>query len=123
MFHSIYIIDKANSGADRAPAVEAHRQYIKERAHKILAAGATFAPDGKTVAGGSYIVEMGLEETNDFVANDPFTLAGIRERVIVQPWIKACFNYQFLIAVKPPGPPDVHEPLLEPIQEVLIRRE
>lgn len=112
MLHAIYIIDRPASGADRAPAVEAHRQYIKNHAKKILAAGATFAPDGKTVEGGSYIVEMDRQEVDRFVANDPFTLAGIRERVVIQPWIKACFNYQFLIAVKPPGDPDVNEKVI-----------
>ncbi|WP_137388768.1 YciI family protein [Rhodoligotrophos defluvii] len=114
MFYSIFIIDKEGSGAQRVPAVEAHRQYIKDRAHKILAAGATFADDGKTVRGGSYIVEMDKDEVERFVAEDPFTLAGIREKVIVQPWIKACFNGEFLITVTPPGPPDVNERLIEP---------
>ncbi|MBO9378822.1 hypothetical protein GG804_18810 [Sphingomonas histidinilytica] len=113
MFFSIYIKDRPGSGPDRVPAVEPHRGYIKERAHTILAAGATFAKDGKTVEGGSYIVEAdSLEEVEEFVANDPFTLAGIRESVVIQPWIKACFNREFLIAVKPPGSPDVNEALI-----------
>lgn len=113
MFYSIYIVDRENSAADRVPAVEPHRQYIKDRAHKILAAGATFADDGKTVQGGTYIVEMERDEVEEFVANDPFTLAGIREKVIIQPWIKACFNRDFLIAVTPPGSPDVNEALIK----------
>jgi uncharacterized protein len=82
MFYSIYITDKLGSGPDRVPAVEAHRAYIKRHAHKILAAGATFADDGKTVQGGNYIVEMDRDEVTAFLANDPFTLAGIRESVI-----------------------------------------
>lgn len=115
MFFSIFIIDKEDSAEQRVPAVEPHRQYIKDHAHKVLAAGATFADDGKTVRGGSYIVDMDTkEEVDEFVAQDPFTLAGIRKEVIVQPWIRACFNYEFLMAVTPPGTPDVEEPLAEP---------
>ncbi|MHA3790161.1 YciI family protein [Rhizorhabdus wittichii] len=85
---------------------------ISRRANRILAAGATFAHDGKTVQGGNYIVDMSRAEVDEFVANDPFTLAGIRQSVIIQPWIKACFDRAFLIAVAPPGEPDVNEPLL-----------
>jgi uncharacterized protein YciI len=114
MFFSVYIKDRPNSGPDRVPAVEPHRKYIKEHAHKILAAGATFAADGKTVEGGSYIVEMEKDEVEDFVAKDPFTLAGIRESAVIQPWIKACFNGEFLIATKPPGAPVVNEALIKP---------
>ncbi|ENY82835.1 YciI family protein [Sphingopyxis sp. MC1] len=112
MHYSIYITDRPDSAADRVPAVEPHRAYIKARAHKILAAGATFADDGKTVRGGNYIVDMTREEVDEFVANDPFTLAGIRESIVIQPWIKACFDRAFLIAVTPPGAPDVNEPLV-----------
>ncbi|NRG16215.1 hypothetical protein HPQ64_00770 [Rhizobiales bacterium] len=112
MLYSIYIVDKPESGSQRAPAVEAHRRYIRDHAEAILAAGATFAEDGKTVRGGNYIVDMDRDEVERFVAEDPFTLAGIRERVIVQPWIKACFNRKFLMSVVPPGPPDVNETLL-----------
>ena len=112
MFYSIYIKDRPGSGPERVAAVELHRAYIKARAHKILAAGATFDCSGKVVEGGSYIVEMERDEVERFVAEDPFTLAGIRESVTIQPWIKACFNREFLIAVKPPGSPDVNERLI-----------
>ncbi len=112
MFFSIYITDRPGSAPDRVPAVEPHREYIKRHAHKILAAGATFAADGKTVEGGNYIVEMERDEVERFVADDPFTLAGIRQSIVIQPWIKACFNRDFLIATTPPGPPDVNEPLI-----------
>ncbi|MBP8232016.1 MAG: hypothetical protein KAY22_06900 [Rhizorhabdus sp.] len=112
MYHSIFITDRPGSAPDRAPVVEQHRAYIKARANRILAAGATFAHDGKTVQGGNYIVDMSRAEVDEFVANDPFTLAGIRQSVIIQPWIKACFDRAFLIAVAPPGEPDVNEPLL-----------
>ena len=115
MLYSIYIKDRVGSGPDRVSAVEPHREYIKARAHNILSAGATFARDGKTVEGGAYIVEAdSYEDVEAFVANDPFTLAGIRESVVIQPWIKACFNREFLIATKPPGVPDVNEPLIAP---------
>lgn len=62
--------------------------------------------------GGNYIVEMDQGEIEEFVANDPFTQAGIRQSIMMQPWIKACFDRSFLLAVAPPGSPDVNEPLL-----------
>jgi hypothetical protein len=43
---------------------------------------------------------MDRDEMKDFVAKDPFTLAGIRESTVIQPWIKACFNREFFIASK-----------------------
>src|SRR3546814_3363095 len=71
---------------------------MEAHASQVLAAGATFTDDGKAVRGGSYVVSVAsLQEARDFVDNDPFTKAGLRAFVTIQPWIKAVFDGQFNI--------------------------
>src|SRR3546814_13811366 len=71
---------------------------MEAHASQVLAAGATFTDDGKAVRGGSYVVSVAsLQEARDFVDNDPFTKAGLRAFVTIQPLIKAVFEGHFNI--------------------------
>ncbi|PND29736.1 hypothetical protein C1I89_33095 [Achromobacter pulmonis] len=98
MYVAIFFQDLPGTVAKRQAVVSEHRKYMEGLAAKVLAAGATFTDDGKSVRGGSYIVEVSdLEEARQFVENDPFTRAGLRSFVTIQPWIKAVFDGKFNI--------------------------
>jgi uncharacterized protein len=98
MYVAIFFQDLPGTAAKRQSVVSEHRKYMEAHAAKVLAAGATFSDDGKSVKGGSYIVAVGdLEEARQFVDNDPFTKAGLRSFVTIQPWIKAVFDGRFNI--------------------------
>ncbi|CAP44072.1 YciI family protein [Bordetella petrii] len=98
MYVAIFFQDLPGTAAKRQAVVSEHRKYMEAHASQVLAAGATFTDDGKAVRGGSYVVSVAsLQEARDFVDNDPFTKAGLRAFVTIQPWIKAVFDGQFNI--------------------------
>ena|SRR6266851_9885150 len=71
-----------------------HLEYLEARKDKLLAGGALLSDDGKDATGGLLIVDVeDRESAEDFIANDPFTKAGLFEKVTVKRWRKAYFNY------------------------------
>jgi uncharacterized protein len=98
MYVAIFFQDLPGTATKRQAVVSAHRKYMERHATTVLAAGATFSDDGKSVRGGSYVISVAdLEEARRFVDEDPFTQAGLRSFVYIQPWIKAVFDGQFNI--------------------------
>ncbi|AMK20755.1 MULTISPECIES: YciI family protein [Sphingobium] len=98
MYVAIFFQDLPGTAARRQAVVSEHRKYMEARSSQVLAAGATFTDDGKAVKGGSYVISVAsMEEARAFVDNDPFTKAGLRAFVTIQPWIKAVFDGQFNI--------------------------
>jgi uncharacterized protein YciI len=66
--------------------------------HKLLAAGALTADDGTGGHGGILIVDTDdRKEAEAFIAEDPFTKAGLFAKVTVSRWRKAYFDKQKLI--------------------------
>lgn len=93
MYVAVFFQDLPGTAAKRQAVVAEHRQFIKDRVHMILAAGATFTDDGKHVKGGSYMIEVpDLAEARRFFDEDPFTKAGLRANGFIQPWVKAIFD-------------------------------
>ncbi|QJY33126.1 hypothetical protein HND92_09090 [Diaphorobacter sp. JS3050] len=98
MYVAIFFQDLPGTANKRQAVVSEHRKYMEANASKVLAAGATFTDDGKAVKGGSYVVQVAdLEEARKFVDEDPFTKAGLRSVVFIQPWIRAVFDGKFNI--------------------------
>ncbi len=98
MPYAIITTDKPNSAELRAKMRDTHVQYLTANMQKLLAAGALTADDGSGGHGGILIVDTDeRKEAEAFIANDPFTKAGLFEKVTVSRWRKAYFNKQKLI--------------------------
>ena len=95
MPYAILTTDKPNSAQLRARMRDTHIEYLTANLHKLLAAGALTADDGTGGHGGILIVDTDdRKEAEAFIAGDPFTKAGLFEKVTVSRWRKAYFNKQ-----------------------------
>jgi uncharacterized protein YciI len=98
MPYVIQTIDKPNSSDLRAKVRDVHLKYLDANMHRLLAAGAVISDDGTGGHGGILIVDTDVrKEAEEFIAGDPFTKAGLFEKVTVTRWRKAFFNKQRLI--------------------------
>jgi len=98
MPYAIQTVDKPDSAALRAKVRDAHLKYLDANLHLLLAAGAVTSDDGTGGHGGILIVDTDdRKEAEAFIAGDPFTKAGLFEKVTVTRWRKAYFNKQRLV--------------------------
>lgn len=98
MPYAILTTDKPNSAELRAKVRATHIEYLTANMHKLLAAGALINDDGSGGHGGILIVDTDdRKDAEAFIAADPFTKAGLFEKVTVTRWRKAYFNKQKLI--------------------------
>lgn len=98
MPYAILTTDKPNSAELRARVRDTHIEYLTANVHKLLAAGALINDDGSGGHGGILIVDTDArKEAEAFIAGDPFTKAGLFEKVTVSRWRKAYFDKRKLI--------------------------
>jgi uncharacterized protein YciI len=98
MPYAIQTLDKPGSAELRASARPAHLEYLTKHQHRLLAAGALIDDDGTGGSGGILIVDTeDRAEAERFIAEDPFTLAGLFEQVTVTRWRKAFFDGKRLV--------------------------
>jgi hypothetical protein len=98
MPYAIVTQDKPEGAQIRAAARAAHIEYLTAHKDKLLAAGALIDDDGTGGHGGILIVDTDERaEAERFIAEDPFTKAGLFAKVTVTRWRKAFFNKQRLI--------------------------
>jgi len=98
MPYAIQTKDKPGSAHVRAQARPAHLEYLTANQHKLLAAGALIDDDGTGGHGGILIVDTeDRAEAEAFIAEDPFTKAGLFEQVTITRWRKAFFNKERLL--------------------------
>ncbi|HEY4296201.1 MAG TPA: YciI family protein [Paraburkholderia sp.] len=68
----------------------AHLAFLAAHAAKLLACGAKLDDGGDGAHGGLYVLDVETrEEAERFIADDPFTLAQLFERVVIVRWRKA----------------------------------
>lgn len=90
--------DKPGSANVRAEARPAHLEYLVKHQNLLLAAGALIEDDGTGGSGGVLIVDTDSRaEAEKFINEDPFTTAGLFQKVTVTRWRKAFFNKEKLI--------------------------
>ena len=98
MPYAIQTQDKAGAAKIRADNRAAHIDYLTTNKHLLLAAGALIEDDGTGGNGGILIVDTDdRNEAERFIANDPFSKAGLFEKVTITRWRKAFFDKQRLI--------------------------
>jgi uncharacterized protein YciI len=85
----IETFDKPDHKARRLAARDAHLDFLEASKALLLACGAKLDEAGDAT-GGLYIVDVeSPAEAEAFIARDPFTEAGLFERVQVTRWRKA----------------------------------
>jgi uncharacterized protein YciI len=90
--------DRPGAEKVRADTRPAHIAYLEANLDKLLAAGAKLADDGETALGTLYIVTTDdRNEAQYFVAEDPFTKAGVPGQIVVTRWRKAIFDSKSFI--------------------------
>ena len=98
MPYAIQTVDKPGTAALRVETRPAHLEYLVRHQHLLLAAGALIDDDGTGGKGGILLIDTdGREEADRFIAEDPFTKAGLFEEVTVTRWRKAFFDKKRLI--------------------------
>ncbi len=98
MPYAIQTKDKAGSSQIRADNRAVHIEYLTANKSLLLAAGALIEDDGTGGNGGLLIVDTDdRKEAQRFIDNDPFTKAGLFEKVTVTRWRKAFFDKVRLI--------------------------
>ena len=86
--------DKPGHASLRAETRAEHLKYLEAHKGKLLAAGALLSDDGKEATGGLLIVDVENRKSAEaFIADDPFTKAGLFAKISVKRWRKAFFNY------------------------------
>jgi len=96
--YAILTTDKPDSAELRAKVRDAHLEYLTANLDKLLAAGALTTDDGTGGHGSVFLVDTDdRKQAEAFIAGDPFTKAGLFEKVTVSRWRKAYFNKQKLI--------------------------
>jgi len=94
----IQTVDKPGASQLRSATRPAHLEYLTACKDKLLAAGALTDDDGSGGHGGVLIIDTDdRTEAERFVAEDPFTKAGLFQKVTVTRWRKAFFDKQRLI--------------------------
>lgn len=98
MPYVIQTLDKPGASQLRSTTRPAHLEYLTACKDKLLAAGALIDDDGGGGHGGVLIIDTDdRAEAERFVAEDPFTKAGLFQKVTVTRWRKAFFDKQRLI--------------------------
>lgn len=90
MPYMIETFDKPGTLALRASERAAHLAFLDANKALLLACGAKLSDDGEAAGGGLYVVDVETRaEAEAFIAADPFFIAGLFERVVINRWRKA----------------------------------
>ena len=93
MPYMIRTYDKPDIAELRAANRAAHLVYLRSYTTRILAAGGFLADDGSVGKGGMIILDTDdRAEAEQLIANDPFNIAGVFEKIEIQRWRKVFFN-------------------------------
>ena len=95
---AIQTYDKPNSSGLRAEVRAVHVEYLKKHQHMLIAAGGLLNDDGSSGPGGILLVDTDDRAVAErFLADDPFTKAGLFEKTTVTRWRKAFFDGKCLL--------------------------
>lgn len=90
--------DKPDSSAIRAAARVEHLAYLDRHASRLIACGAKIDDDGKDLGGGIYVLDTeSRAEAEKFIAEDPFTTAGLFDRIQIVRQRRAYLNGKRLV--------------------------
>ncbi|CAJ0686624.1 YciI family protein [Ralstonia mannitolilytica] len=86
----IETFDKPGTAELRLRERDRHLAFLERHRALLLACGAKLNDDGSNAGGGVYVVDVDTRaEAERFIAEDPYALAGLFERVHITRWRKA----------------------------------
>ncbi|ANA35341.1 hypothetical protein R82526_03994 [Ralstonia mannitolilytica] len=86
----IETFDKPGTAELRLRERDRHLAFLERHRALLLACGAKLNDDGSNAGGGVYVVDVETRaEAERFIAEDPYALAGLFERVHITRWRKA----------------------------------
>lgn len=95
MPYLIQTFDKPGHAHVRSATRAVHLDFLEKHKGMLLAAGALLHDDGSTGEGGVLIVDTEDRKVAEaFIAEDPFTKAGLFTEVRVTRWRKAYFDFE-----------------------------
>lgn len=78
MFAVVTCRDAGDATQARASALPAHREYVDRHASSLMISGPLLGADGSTRVGQLFILDVAdVAEAERFIAEDPFTKAGV----------------------------------------------
>lgn len=84
-FFVVLCLDRPGSTDIRSQSLKAHRRYVEEHASIILSSGPLLDDDGTTRCGQLFILDVpDHQHASAFINSDPFTVAGLFEKVIIR---------------------------------------
>ena len=87
MQFSIVTVDRPDGLEIRLANRPAHLAYLEANAARIIAAGPHLSADGQAMVGSLLLIEAAdRAEAERFVAEDPFSKAGLPASVAITPW-------------------------------------
>jgi len=82
MLYVLMCEDKPESEAIRHATRERHLAWVKTQGDRVRLAGPMLTDDGEHMVGSLFLIEaLSLVEVHDFNAADPYTRAGLFQRV------------------------------------------
>ena len=89
MFFHICCTDKADHQQVRADNRSAHLEYMEGFIDNVLVAGLTLSEDGEAMTGSVLLMDFpDRAAAESFTAGDPYNMAGLFAKVVVQRWKK-----------------------------------
>ena len=93
MLFIIHAKDKAGALPTRLANYDAHKAYLSNAPIRIVISGPLTSDDGETMIGSCFLVEANaMAEVLAFHEADPFKVAGVWERVHINPFLKRMDN-------------------------------
>jgi hypothetical protein len=95
---SIIFFDEPGKQVQRKALRDAHIEYMKANAHRVLASGALLDDSGEVANGGLIILDTDSRaDAETFVRDDPFKAGGVYGQTHVLRWRKAFFGGECLL--------------------------
>ena len=94
MLFFVHTIYRPDYGDLRDQVLEPHRNHFDSNLDKVLAGGNLSTDDGAQSIGGVALLDMpDRHAVETFMAEDPFTEAGLIEKTTIVRWNKVYFDY------------------------------
>jgi len=84
----VHCTDVADSAALRGPLRQAHRDYLDDHTHMVVARGPLKTDDGETIIGSALLLDVANRAAAEaLLADEPFNRAGVYENVSIERWL------------------------------------
>jgi hypothetical protein len=87
MLYTFHLIDRQGAGEMRQRIRSEHKAYLARVADRIAFAGPLLTDDGTTMIGSLLVIDFASgDDAREWLAAEPFTLAGIYEKSSIRPF-------------------------------------